>query len=181
MKTTQPQLTQIVRAAADHAFALAALQLQANREQGRPGEHGYLDRFADAWLATTQHRPAWLAISLDGRPVGCLILHVIDGLPRPGRAPRPRVLISDTYVVADARGTGLGECRMGAGGRESHRRLARVLAKSRLYGCRRPGVSLSRTGRVHLIAAQASWSATPLCQDSPAGRLQCLPWPPVWE
>lgn len=109
MKTTQPQLTQIVRAAADHAFALAALQLQANREQGRPGEHGYLDRFADAWLATTQHRPAWLAISLDGRPVGCLILHVIDGLPRPGRAPRPRVLISDTYVVADARGTGLGE------------------------------------------------------------------------
>ena len=80
MKTAQPQLTQIVRAELDNAFSLAALQLQANREQGRSGEQGYLDRFADAWLRTQERRPAWLALSLDGRPLGCVILYVVEGL-----------------------------------------------------------------------------------------------------
>ena len=109
MKAAQPQLTQIVRAEASDAFGLAALQLQANREQGRPGEHGYLDRFADAWIAAADHRPAWLAMSLDGRPLGSVILYVVEGLPRPGRSPRPRVLLTDAYVVTGARRTGLGE------------------------------------------------------------------------
>lgn len=105
----QPQLTQILRAGSDDAFALGALQLQANREQGRSGERGFLDRFAKAWLTSADRRPAWLAVSIDGRPLGCVILYVVEGLPRPGRTPRPRVLIADTYVVPDARGTGLGE------------------------------------------------------------------------
>ncbi|MBK7723155.1 MAG: GNAT family N-acetyltransferase [Austwickia sp.] len=109
MKTAQPQLTQIVRAELDNAFSLAALQLQANREQGRSGEQGYLDRFADAWLRTQERRPAWLALSLDGRPLGCVILYVVEGLPRPGRTPRPRVLLTDAYVVKDVRRTGLGD------------------------------------------------------------------------
>lgn len=107
--TAEPQLTQVARADVGDAFALAALQLQANREQGRSGERGYLDRFADAWIAERDRRPAWLATSLDGRPLGCLILYVVAGLPRPGRTPRPRVLITEAYVVADARGSGLGE------------------------------------------------------------------------
>lgn len=109
MKTAQPQLTQIVRAEVGDAFALAALQLQANRDQGRSGERGYLDRFADAWIASADRRPAWLAMSLDGRPLGSVTLYVVEGLPRPGRTPSPRVLVTDAYVVADVRRTGLGE------------------------------------------------------------------------
>ncbi len=109
VKATQPQLTQIVRVDTGDAFALAALQLQANREQGRSGERGYLDRFADAWITSQARRPAWLALSLDGRPLGCVILYVVEGLPRPGRTPRPRVLITDAYVVVDSRGAGLGD------------------------------------------------------------------------
>ena len=83
MKAGQAQLTQVARAEPADAFALAALELQLNREQGRPGESGFLDRYADAWLAERDRRPAWVATSLDGSPLGAIVLFVVDGLPRP--------------------------------------------------------------------------------------------------
>ncbi len=104
MKAGQAQLTQVARAEPSDAFALAALELQLNREQGR-----VLDRYADAWLAERDRRPAWLATSLDGSPLGAITLFVVDGLPRPGRLSRPWVHITNLYVTPAARRFGVGD------------------------------------------------------------------------
>lgn len=109
MKAGQAQLTQVARADTAAAFALAALELQLNREQGRPGESGFLDRYADAWLAERDRRPAWVATSLDGSPLGAIVLFVVDGLPRPGRLSRPWVHVTNLYVTPGARRTGIGD------------------------------------------------------------------------
>ncbi len=109
MSAQQPQLTQIVRAGPQDAFSLAALELQLNREEGKPGEQGFLARFADAWLAEADRRPAWLATSLDGRPLGAVMLYVVPGLPRPGRNPRPVAYLTRFYVGRPARRQGVGE------------------------------------------------------------------------
>ena len=115
VRADQTQLTQIARAEPGDAFALAALELQLNREQGRPGEDGFLDRYADAWLTERDRRPAWLAKSLDGRPLGAVTLFVVDGLPRPGRPARPWVHVTNLYVAQGARRAGLGERLLNAG------------------------------------------------------------------
>jgi GNAT superfamily N-acetyltransferase len=109
VKAEQSQLTQLVRAGPEHAFALAALELQLNRERGRPGEEGFLSRYADAWLADASHRPSWVALSLDGRPLGAITLYVVPGLPTPGRTARPRVIVTHLFVTSSARRNGLGE------------------------------------------------------------------------
>ncbi|QQS00492.1 MAG: GNAT family N-acetyltransferase [Austwickia sp.] len=115
MKAGQAQLTQVARAEPPDAFALAALELQLNREQGRAGEAGFLDRYADAWLAERDRRPAWLATSLDGSPLGAITLFVVDGLPRPGRLSRPWVHITNLYVTPGARRCGIGDRLLRAG------------------------------------------------------------------
>lgn len=109
MRHDQAQLTQVARAEPADAFRLAALELQANREQGRSGEDGFLDRYADAWLAERNRRPAWIATSLDGSPLGAIMLYVVDGLPRPGRLPRPWVHVTNLYVTTGARRQGIGQ------------------------------------------------------------------------
>ena len=115
MKAGQAQLTQVSRAEPGDAFALAALELQLNREQGRSGEAGFLDRYADAWLAERDRRPAWIAKSLDGSPLGVIMLFVVDGLPRPGRLSRPWVHVTNLYVTPNARRSGLGDRLLRAG------------------------------------------------------------------
>lgn len=109
MRADQAQLTQIVRAEPGDAFALAALELQLNRELGRVGEDGFLDRYADGWLTERERRPAWIAKSLDGSPLGAITLFVVDGLPRPGRHGRPWVHVTNLYVTQAARRRGLGD------------------------------------------------------------------------
>ena len=47
----------IRRAGAGDALIVAALHLQCARQAGMPAEPGYLDRFADAWLAERPDRP----------------------------------------------------------------------------------------------------------------------------
>ncbi|GAB77512.1 Acetyltransferase (GNAT) family protein [Austwickia chelonae] len=94
---------------------LAALELQSNREQGREGEPGFLDRFADAWLAERHRRPAWVSKDGDGRPLGAITLYVVDDLPRPGRVSRPWMHVSSLYVAQWARRTGVGERLLSAG------------------------------------------------------------------
>lgn len=115
MSARQGQFTQVTRADSGDAFALAALELQLNREQGRRGESGFLDRYADAWLAERDRRPAWLASSLDGSPLGAVMLFVVDGLPRPGRLSRPWVHVTNLYVTPKARRAGLGDRLLRAG------------------------------------------------------------------
>ena len=109
MRADQGQLWQVTRAQPADAFALAALELQLNREHGRSGEAGFLDRYADAWLAEAERRPAWIAKSLDGSPRGGILLFVVDGLPRPGRLSRPWVHLTNLYVTPGARRMGVGE------------------------------------------------------------------------
>ncbi|WP_219107881.1 GNAT family N-acetyltransferase [Austwickia sp. TVS 96-490-7B] len=91
------------------AFALAALEIQRHREHGCVGEPGFLDRYADAWLAERERRPSWLAKTLDGRPVSAVMLHLVSPLPKPGRVGRPWAHLTTLYVSRDARRSGVGE------------------------------------------------------------------------
>ncbi|WP_116113479.1 GNAT family N-acetyltransferase [Austwickia chelonae] len=118
MKADQAHSThvaQVRRAEPSDAFVLAALELQSNREQGREGESGFLERFADAWLAERNRRPAWVAMTGGGQPLGAMTLYVVDDLPRPGRLSRPWMHISSLYVAQRARRTGVGERLLSTG------------------------------------------------------------------
>jgi len=108
MAGIEVQLTRVARAEPDDAFRLAALELARNREAGGSGEQGFLERFADAWLAERDRYPSWLASRLDGNPVGALTLTLVPGLPRPGRVVRPWGSVSTLYVRAEARRQGVG-------------------------------------------------------------------------
>ncbi|WP_168581411.1 GNAT family N-acetyltransferase [Gephyromycinifex aptenodytis] len=108
MKGLRAQLTRVARAEADDAFALAALELALNREQGRPPEEGFLDRYTDAWLRDRDRYPSWIASSLDGNPLGALTITLGQSLPRPGRIPRPWGHMTNFYVRPEARRMGLG-------------------------------------------------------------------------
>lgn len=109
MSVTQGQLVELSRAEAEDAFALAALELQRAREQGRPGQEGFIDRYADFWLADRQRRPAWLAKQLDGRPLGSLILDVRLSMPSPGQRSRATAVIDTFFVNPAHRRQGTGE------------------------------------------------------------------------
>lgn len=114
MTNTQAQLTQVLRAGPEHAFALAALELQHNREQGYPGEDGFLARWADAWLADLDRRPTWIALALDGRPLGTVMTTHISWLPRPGRETQTWVHVDNLFVTPGSRRQGIGERLMRA-------------------------------------------------------------------
>lgn len=105
----------MVRAEPRDAFMLAALELQLNHEQGRRGEADFLARYADVWLSEYDRRPAWIARSGDGRPLGAIVLYVVAGLPRPGQASRPWAHVTDLYVVPQVRRGGVGNRLLQAG------------------------------------------------------------------
>ncbi|MDO5698439.1 MAG: GNAT family N-acetyltransferase [Dermatophilus congolensis] len=109
MSVTQGQLVELSRAEAEDAFALAALELQRAREQGRPGQDGFIDKYADFWLGDRQHRPAWIAKQLDGRPLGALILDVRLSMPSPGQRSRAVAVIDTLFVNPAHRRQGTGE------------------------------------------------------------------------
>ena len=100
---------EIVRAEAEHAFQLAALVLQADRADGTPGRTGFIDEYADAWLADREHRPAWLATQSDGAPAGLISTALVRKLPSLRRAATSWMHVSLLYVVPELRGEGLGE------------------------------------------------------------------------
>ena len=66
----------------DDAFALAALRLQQDREQGRASRDGFLVAYADAFLDDFAAYRGWLAEEDDGRPVGCLLAQRVRKLPK---------------------------------------------------------------------------------------------------
>lgn len=89
------------------AFAVAALTMQDDRECGAAIEEGFLDAYADAWLAD-RDRVTFIAEAPDGRPLGMVTAAVLTKLPT-SRHPRERWLhVSLLFVTRDARGAGVG-------------------------------------------------------------------------
>jgi GNAT superfamily N-acetyltransferase len=95
------------------AFAVAALTLQDDRECGAVVEPGFLDRYADAWLAD-RARVTFLAEAADGRPLGMVTAAVVTTLPSSRRPVSRWLHVSLLFVTADARGAGLGRRLLGA-------------------------------------------------------------------
>ncbi|GAA1824489.1 hypothetical protein GCM10009682_50890 [Luedemannella flava] len=95
-----------VAEAAD-AAAVARLQQAMDRELGAAEEAGFIDRFAEVWLADLDRRPTWLA-ERDGQPIGVLVLVVVDNLPRPGQPLRRWAHVSLVFVDKAARNAGIG-------------------------------------------------------------------------
>ncbi|PRY56669.1 acetyltransferase (GNAT) family protein [Knoellia remsis] len=89
------------------AFAVAALTMQDDRECGATIEPGFLDRYADAWLAD-RRRVTFLAEAADGRPLGMVTAAIVTKLPSSRRPDERWLHVSLLFVTADARGAGLG-------------------------------------------------------------------------
>lgn len=97
------------RAGKEDAFKVAALHIQDERERGVVPPVGFLDAFADAWLADDR-RVTWLAEHTDGRPVGVVHGVVVRPLPSPRRTGPTAVILGETlFVSPEARGDGVGE------------------------------------------------------------------------
>lgn len=105
----EPDGIRIERAAPEDAFVLAAMTLRWDLEGGSPRRDGFLDDFAEAWLAQGATRPAWLARRADGDPVGFVIGFLATSLPSLRRPTGGWVHLSSLYVVPEMRGAGLGE------------------------------------------------------------------------
>lgn len=95
------------------AFAVAALTMQDDRECGATVEPGFLDRFADAWLADAD-RVTFLAEAEDGRPLGVVTAAVLTKLPSSRRPDARWLHVSLLFVTQDARGAGLGAALLAA-------------------------------------------------------------------
>jgi GNAT superfamily N-acetyltransferase len=89
------------------AFAVAALHLQAEREDGRTIPPGFLDTLADAWLRD-RARSTWLALDAGQNPVGTVHGTLVHTLPSPSRDTTAWMHVGFLFVSAGARGAGLG-------------------------------------------------------------------------
>ncbi len=93
----------------DDSIGLAALKMRWDLERGGCPDTTFIRRYADAWLAVRSTRPAWIAKTLDGNPVGyALGAHIMKmpSLLRPGRG---WLHLSAVYVDAERRRQGIGE------------------------------------------------------------------------
>lgn len=72
----------IRRAGAADGLLVAALTIQAAREEGLVPPVGFLDHYADAWLAQREAYPTWWA-EAERQHVGLLVAHRIRPLPWP--------------------------------------------------------------------------------------------------
>jgi len=100
---------QIRRASVDDLGALAALRRAWVEEQagGPVADAGYEPAFAEWFAREHEQRVAWLAVA-EGEPVGMLNLMVFTRMPRPGRPVSRWGYLSNFFVLASHRGTGLG-------------------------------------------------------------------------
>ena len=137
------------------AFAVAALTLQDDRERGAVGQPGFLDRFADAWLAD-RDRVTFLAEAGDGRPLGTVTAALVSTLPS-SRRPDDRWLhVSLLFVTQDARGAGLGTALL-AGLHDWAR--AKGVARIQLPAVAGPGSLCARAGYGPPSEALLEWRA----------------------
>ncbi|HET8594690.1 MAG TPA: GNAT family N-acetyltransferase [Intrasporangium sp.] len=101
----------IRRAGPDDALIVAALQLQSARDLGHAGEPGFLDRFADAWLASRSEHPTWIAES-HGEHAGFLSARRLRPLPFPGRPDASWLYVGTVFVAPAHRKRGIGRALM---------------------------------------------------------------------
>lgn len=98
----------IRRAGADDVLVVAALHLQFALELGMRAEPGYLDRFAEFWLAERLDRPTWIAEGC-GDHAGVLGTRRIRPLPLPGRPDASWLYLNTHFVAPDHRQRGVGQ------------------------------------------------------------------------
>lgn len=96
-------------AAREDALIVAALVLQADLDAGAARRPGFLDTYAEAWLADVEHRPTWLACVEDGTVVGVVQATLVRKLPSLRRATTGVVHVSQVFVHPDHRGRGIAE------------------------------------------------------------------------
>ncbi len=96
-------------ATSDDAIGLAALKMRWDLERGGSPDTTFIRRYADAWLAARTTRPAWIAKTADGNPVGYVLgAHVakMPSLLQPGRG---WLHLSAVYVDEGRRRQGVGK------------------------------------------------------------------------
>ncbi len=93
----------------DDAFIVGALVLQMDLETGASRRDGFIQEYADAWLADFEHRPTWLACLPDHTAVGLLQTGLMHMLPSLRTDTACWIHVGLIYVRADHRGVGLAE------------------------------------------------------------------------
>lgn len=112
------------------AFALAALRIQEDRQQGCEARPGFLREYADALLQEWDHRRGWIAELDDGSPVGCALVMRVRTLPSLSREGRAEGwYLEHVFVVPGHRGTGIGR-RLRAAVQDAARDTGIVLGSS---------------------------------------------------
>lgn len=91
------------------AFGIGALQLRWDIERGGTPDGAFIRRYADAWLDARGTRPAWIAKTADGNPVGFVVAVHMVKLPSLLRPQNGWLHVSAVYVDAGQRRRGIGE------------------------------------------------------------------------
>lgn len=99
----------VVRAHRDDALVLAGLQLQADIESGGTRRSGFLDEYADAWLAQYDRLPTWLALHPDGDPAGMVVTRFDRKLPSLCRPTTAVIHVASVFVRPQDRSHGIAE------------------------------------------------------------------------
>ncbi|KGN33407.1 hypothetical protein N802_14845 [Knoellia sinensis KCTC 19936] len=139
------------------AFAIAALTMQDDRETGATIAPGFIDRYADAWLAD-RNRVTFLAEGTDGRPLGMVTAAVVTKLPSSRRPDERWLHVSLLFVTQDARGAGLG-ARLLATLKEWSR--AHAVSRMQLNADARARSLYERAGFGPATAELMEWHADP--------------------
>lgn len=76
-----------------------------------PDSHvqGFIDRYADAWLADYEDRPTWIAELPNGEPIGLVQTSRIRRMPSLLRGDASWLQVSRVYVTPEKRSRGVGE------------------------------------------------------------------------
>ncbi|MFV0462052.1 MAG: hypothetical protein ACK5MP_02475 [Nostocoides sp.] len=87
-------------------LGVGALHIQRMRERGQSPQQGFLDLFADAWLAD-QDRIGWLAEDPRGKPLAVLHGRIEPVLPTATAGRRRKLRLELMFVTSALRDTGL--------------------------------------------------------------------------
>lgn len=105
-----PGVTFISRAGDDDLGDLIALRFRWRTEEA--GETGMsreeFDRNCREWILEHRRSHFGYLARVDGRPIGCAWLCIIDRVPGPGRFERRGGILQSVYVAPAARNAGVG-------------------------------------------------------------------------
>lgn len=97
----------IVRAERENALILGALTMQADLEYGGVHRAGFVDEFADAWLADYDHLPTWMAFGADGSAIGFVMTSWVRKMPSLCRPATGWLYVKTVFVTPNARRNGV--------------------------------------------------------------------------